>query len=71
MLDKQPVLVSFVATFLKREMLHVYRQVTGIERYENWVITRRLENERLFPSSRVVCLHRHPMRLLQRVWCRG
>jgi colanic acid/amylovoran biosynthesis glycosyltransferase len=69
-LEKQPVLVSFVATFLKREMLHVYRQVTGIQRYENWIITRRLENERLFPASRVVSLHRHPMRVLQRVWCR-
>jgi colanic acid/amylovoran biosynthesis glycosyltransferase len=68
--DEQPVLVSFVATYLKREMLHVYRQTTGLERHENWIATRRRENERMFPASRVVGLHRHPMRILQRLWCR-
>jgi len=68
--DKQPVLISFVATYLKKEMLHVYRQTTSLERYENWVVTRRRENERLFPSSRVIRLPRHPLRLLQRTWCK-
>lgn len=68
--DKQPVLISFVATYLKKEMLHVYRQTTGLERHENWIVTRRRENERLFPASRVVCLQRHPLRWLQRAWCR-
>ncbi len=67
--ETHPVLVSFVATFLKREMLHVYRQTTSLERYENWIVTRRRENERLFPASRVVSLRRHPLRMLQRAWC--
>jgi len=70
-MEKQPVLVSFVATFLKREMLHVYRQTTSLERYENWIVTRRRENDKLFPASRVVSLRRHPLRMLQRAWCQA
>jgi colanic acid/amylovoran biosynthesis glycosyltransferase len=69
--EQPPVLVSFVATYLKREMLHVYRQTTGLRRYENWIATRRRENGVLFPAARVVVLRRHPLRLLQRAWCRA
>jgi len=65
--DKPPVLCSFVATYLQREMLHVYRQTTSLERYENWVVTRRRENASLFPYARVVRLRRHPLRLLRRL----
>ncbi len=64
---KQAVAVSFVATYLKSEMLHVYRQTTGLDRYENWIITRRRLNEEIFPAPRVISLRRHPLRFFQRL----
>ena len=66
----RPVLISFVATFLKREMLHVYRQTTNLQRYENWIVTRRRENAGLFPAPNVVELPRHPLRAVRRAICR-
>ena len=30
-----PVVASYCTTFLKPEMLHIYRQVTGLKRFEN------------------------------------
>ncbi len=68
--SSRPVLISFVATFLKREMLHVYRQTTNLQRYDNWIVTRRRENAELFPAPRVIELPRHPLRTLQRAVCR-
>lgn len=68
--DKQRAVVSFVATYLKPEMLHVHRQTTSLQRYENWVVTRRRECERLFPARNVVILRRHPLRWFYRLWHR-
>ena len=36
----RPVVASYCATFLKPEMLHIYRQVTGLRRYKTFVVTR-------------------------------
>lgn len=62
----QRTVVSFVATYLKPEMLHVYRQTTNLQRYTNWVVTRRRENEVRFPANNVIALRRHPLRWFQR-----
>lgn len=63
--------VSFVATYLKPEMLHVYRQTTNLQRHENWIVTRRRENETRFPAENVIALRRHPLRWFQRAWHRS
>jgi colanic acid/amylovoran biosynthesis glycosyltransferase len=47
--SSQPVVASYCATFLKPEMLHIYRQVTGLRRYKTFVVTRERLEERAFP----------------------
>lgn len=66
----QKHVLSYVATFLRPEMLHVYRQVTNLRRFDCDVATRRRENAGRFPFSRVHCLRKSPLRLIQRQWQR-
>ena len=66
-----PLIFSYCATFLPREMLHVYRQVTGVSRFENWVLTRTRANPASFPYSRLLVLNKHPFRALRRLWYRA
>lgn len=60
------VVISYCATFLKPEMLHVFRQVNGIDAFENWVVTRRRENAASFPYPRLVVLKKSPLRIFRR-----
>lgn len=60
------VLISYCATFLKPEMLHVFRQVCGVEQFENWMVTRRRENAESFPFSRLLVLKKSPFRIFRR-----
>lgn len=64
------VVASYCATFLPREMLHVYRQVTGLQSFESVVITRTRRNEAQFPHPRVKVLGKGPLRGLSRAWNR-
>ena len=43
---------SYCTTFLKPEMRHIYRQVTGLKRHQTFIVTReRIEEERYpFPD---------------------
>lgn len=68
--DSQNPVVSFVATYLKPEMLHVYRQTTGLQRHTNWIVTRRRENEKMFPAQNVIELRKHPLRWFHKFWHR-
>ncbi len=53
-----PVVASYCTTFLKPEMRHIYRQVTGLQRYQTFVMTReRLEAE-TFPFSEIEMIPR-------------
>ena len=45
------VVASYCTTFLKPEMLHIYRQVTSLRDYDTFVMTKALQNEELFPFS--------------------
>lgn len=45
----KPVVVSYVSDFLKPDMLHVYRQITGLKAVEPWVLTHKRENVEHFP----------------------
>lgn len=44
-----PSVASYCTTFLKPEMLHIYRQITGLQRYDTFVICKERQNEVLFP----------------------
>lgn len=48
----RPVVASYCTTFLKPEMLHIFRQVGGLRRYATFVVTReRMEADRFpFPD---------------------
>jgi colanic acid/amylovoran biosynthesis glycosyltransferase len=69
-MPSKPVLLSYCATFLKPEMLHVYRQVKGIQQFDNWVVTRRRSNVELFPYSQTLTLKKSPWRGIRRAYYR-
>ena len=43
------VVASYCTTFLKPEMLHIYRQIKGLGRYETFVVCKEQQNADLFP----------------------
>ncbi len=43
------VVASYCTTFLKSEMLHIYRQVTGLKGVRTFVMTKALQNTERFP----------------------
>src|SRR5215207_2027852 len=47
--NNQPIVASYCTTFLKPEMRHIYRQVTGLQRYQTVVMTRERMEEAEFP----------------------
>lgn len=63
-----PVVASYIVTFLKPEMLHVYRQVTGLRRWRNVVICKKRENEGRFPFPDVRVVAKSPFHQLRRWW---
>ena len=63
-----PVVASYIVTFLKPEMLHVYRQVTGLHRWRNVVICKKRENEDRFPFPDVRIVAKSPFHQLRRWW---
>ncbi len=65
-----PVVASYIATFLKPEMLHLHRQVTGLRRWKPVVITQRRENADLFPFEPVIVRRKPATRFLRAVWCK-
>src|SRR3712207_1361438 len=59
------VVASYCTTFLKREMLHIYRQVTALQSYRTFVMTKFLQNTELFPCNDVELIpkpRRNPIR---------
>ena len=55
----QPIVASCYSTFLKREMRHIYRRVTGLRDFQTFVMTKSRENTNLFPFVDVEVLP-HP-----------
>ena len=58
----KPVVGCFCSTFLAAEMQHVYRQITGLKRFDPLVLTQKRANpdQFPFPSDRIVELNRPP-----------
>jgi colanic acid/amylovoran biosynthesis glycosyltransferase len=59
---------SYIVTFLKPEMLHVYRQVTGLRRWKNIVICKKRENPDHFPFPEVRTVKKSPLHQVRRWW---
>jgi colanic acid/amylovoran biosynthesis glycosyltransferase len=64
----KPVAAQYCATFLKPEMLHIYRQISALRAYRPLVLTQRRENAGRFPFEPVITLRRPWTREFRRLW---
>ena len=51
MSSPRPLVASFCTFFLKPEMLHIYRQLTGLQTFQTFVITKYRQNADRFPFA--------------------
>jgi colanic acid/amylovoran biosynthesis glycosyltransferase len=68
--DPGPVVAFYCATFLKPEMLHIYRQITGLRRVQSHVIAQKLENPERFPFDEIDIVPKPATHFLRRFWFR-
>jgi colanic acid/amylovoran biosynthesis glycosyltransferase len=64
----KPVVASYCTTFLKPEMRHIYRQVTGLRSYATFVMTRERLGEREFPFPEIEIIPRARKNFVKRFW---
>ena len=50
------IVASYCTTFLKPEMLHIYRQVTGLKRHQTFIVARERECPDRFPFDDIEML---------------
>jgi colanic acid/amylovoran biosynthesis glycosyltransferase len=63
-----PVVACYCATFLKPEMLHIYRQITALERVRPVVIAQKREEAERFPFAPVFVVGKPATHFLRRFW---
>ncbi len=59
---------SYCTTFLKPEMLHIYRQITALRNVETFVMTKKVQNPDRFPFADVEIIPPPHMNLLRHGW---
>ncbi len=67
-MSERPLVASFCTTFLKPEMQHIYRQVTGLRECDTYVLTKQRVNEAKFPFSDVEKLPRAGKNFIRRYY---
>jgi colanic acid/amylovoran biosynthesis glycosyltransferase len=65
-----PVVACYCATFLKPEMLHIYRQITALKRVSSVVIVRKRENAARFSFDKIDIVAKPALHFLRRFWFR-
>jgi colanic acid/amylovoran biosynthesis glycosyltransferase len=68
--ESRPVIACYCATFLKPEMLHIYRQITALKRCAPVVIAQKRENAERYPFEPVHIVPKAPTHFLRRFWFR-
>ena len=68
--DLRPVIACYCATFLKPEMLHIYRQITALERCIPVVIAQKREQAGRYPLERIHIVPKPSAHFLRRFWFR-
>lgn len=68
--ESRPVIACYCATFLKPEMLHIYRQITGLKRCAPVVIAQKRENADRYPFEDVHIIPKPTAHVLRRFWFR-
>ncbi len=66
-MEGRPEVACYCATFLKPEMLHIYRQLCAVRTFSLTVLTGKRENADRFAFERVVVLPRGAWRWLRRI----
>jgi colanic acid/amylovoran biosynthesis glycosyltransferase len=66
----RPVVACYCATFLKPEMLHIYRQITSLKRVEPFVIAQKREEPERYPFERIAIVGKPPLHFARRFWFR-
>ncbi len=66
-----PIVASYIATFLKPEMLHIYRQVTALRRWQPVVLCQKRENAGSFPFAAARIVRKPWSHQLRRWWCKS
>ncbi len=66
--ESRPVVASYCTTFLKPEMLHIYRQVTGLRDFETFVVAKQRQCEDAFPFDDVEVAPAVRSNFLRRFW---
>src|SRR2546421_1557785 len=62
------VVASYCSSFLKPEMLHIYRQVKALRRVKTFVMTKELQNAERFPFRDIEIIPKQRMNLLMHGW---
>lgn len=65
-----PKVASYCTVFLKPEMLHIYRQLTALERFRPVVIAQKREEAERFPFAPVFVVGQPAAHFLRRFWFR-
>jgi len=68
--ESRSVIACYCATFLKPEMLHIYRQITALERCVPIVIAQKREQEERYPFESVHIVPKPATHFLRRFWFR-
>jgi colanic acid/amylovoran biosynthesis glycosyltransferase len=68
--ESRPVIACYCTTFLKPEMLHIYRQITGLKRCAPVVVAQKRENAETYPFEDVHIIPKPPTHILRRFWFR-
>jgi colanic acid/amylovoran biosynthesis glycosyltransferase len=67
-LTARPMVACYCATFLKPEMLHIYRQITSLKRVEPFVIAQKREEAERYPFDRIAIVGKPPLHWARRFW---
>ncbi len=62
------VVASYCTTFLKSEMLHIYRQVTALSDVQTFVMTKKLQNRERFPFDDIELIPKPRINPLRHGW---
>ncbi len=64
----QSVVASYCTSFLKAEMLHIYRQVTGLTEFETYVLAKTRQNSERYPFAEVEIIPKPHKNFLRRFY---
>ncbi len=66
----RPVVACYCATFLKPEMLHIYRQITSLKGVDPIVIAQKREEAERYPFDRLTIVGKPALHFARRFWFR-